>query len=85
MDAFSVHLPPATENQDVEIAVKVNGTTTDFQYRVEFFSLHDFGFPRESRANCIRTILAEYDSNWDTYQISPIDEERIAITFRKKR
>lgn len=85
MNSFSVHLPASAENQDVAISVKVNGATLDFQYRVEFFNLHDHGFPEISRANCIRTILAEYDANWDTFQVSPVDEDRIAITFRKKR
>ncbi len=85
MNSFAVHLPNASENQNVEISVKVNGATLDFQYRVEFFNLHDYNFPEISRASCIRTILAEYDSNWDTFQVSPVDEDRIAITFRKKR
>lgn len=85
MNSFAVQIPSFEENQNVEIAVKVNGTTLDYQYRVEFFTLHDYGFPGISRANCIRNILAEYDSGWDTYQVSPVDEERIAITFRRKR
>lgn len=85
MNAFAVQIPAFAENQNVEIAVKVNGATLDFQYRVEFFTLRDFGFPNTSRANCIRNIIAEYDANWDTYQVSPVDEDRIAITFRKKR
>ncbi|MCU0427130.1 MAG: hypothetical protein MUF71_16050 [Candidatus Kapabacteria bacterium] len=85
MNAFAVQIPSIAENQHVEISVNVNGATLDFHYRVEFFTLRDYGFPNVSRANCIRNILAEYDANWDTYQVSAVDEDRIAITFRKKR
>lgn len=85
MNSFAVQIPSANESQHVEISVHVNGSTLEYQYRVEFFALTDFGFPALTRANCIRNILAEYDAQWDTYQVSPVDEDRIAITFRKKR
>ncbi len=85
MGIIGIDIPQLNEEQEIEVEVKVNGIKKQYNYRVEIFYWDQCPYPTEDRAECIRQLVAGYDSNWDLTHIGLPTDEYIAITFRKKR
>ena len=85
MGAIAINIPQITGEQDIEVEVRINGEKKSYNYRVEVFHWADCENPSEDRVDCIRQILAQYDPDWELYQIGMPTDEVVPITFRKKR
>jgi len=85
MSIIGIEIPQYTEDQEIEVEVKINGTTRQYHYRVEVFHWDDCPYPTDDRVECIRQIVNGYDKNWELAHIGLPTEDYIPITFRKKR
>ncbi len=85
MGHIAIQIPQIPGEQEIEIDVKINGIRQQYNYRVEIFYWKDCEKPGDSRAECIRGILARYDKNWELYYIGAPTREYVPLTFRKKR
>lgn len=85
MGIIGIEIPQLNEEQDIEVEVKVNGITKQYNYRVEIFYWEECSYPTEDRVECIRQMVNNYDKNWDLAHIGLPTDDYIPLTFRKKR
>ena len=83
MGAIAIPLPSAGGHQDIEVDIRVNGQLQQLNYRVEVFYWRDCQ-AQQSRAECIREILASYDPQWQLYHIGAPTATFVPITFMKR-
>lgn len=85
MGIIGIEIPQLNEEQDIEVEVKVNGITKQYNYRVEIFYWEECPYPTEDRVECIRQLINNYDNNWNLAHIGLPTDDYIPITFKKKR
>jgi len=85
MSSIAIRIPELEGEQDVEVQVKINGEKRQYNYRVEIFRWEDCPYPTEDRVECIKKLVADYDSDWDLAHIGVPTDVFIPITFKKKR
>lgn len=85
MGIIGIEIPQLNEEQDIEVEVRVNGITKQYNYRVEIFYWEECPYPTEDRVECIRQLINNYDKQWSLAHIGLPTDDYIPITFKKKR
>ena len=82
MPSISIQLPNVNADHVVEIQVKINGESKRYNYRIEVFEWDECK-TEQSHAECLKSILTNYDKNWRMIQICSADEKNIPIMFKQ--
>jgi hypothetical protein len=83
MASISIQLPNMEADHTIEIDVKINGRQQRYHYKVELFPWDECPKP-ESKVECLKHIISNYDHNWQLIQIGSATEKSIPIMFREK-
>ena len=84
MRSIAVELPNVPGEHEIEVDVKINGIKRSYFYKVELFRWDDCDELPDSRVECIKKIVSEYDEEWELAHIGMPSKEFIPITFQKK-
>ena len=84
MADICIQVPDMDQHKVIEVEVKVNGEKKRYNYRVELFDWTQFTDSTEERIRFMREKIANYDANWQLYQIGAPTEKHIPIMFRQK-
>jgi len=84
MSIIGIEIPQLNEEQEIEVEVKINGVTKQYNYRVEIFYWDNCPYPTEDRVECIKNLIKDYDNQWALAHIGLPTDDYIPITFKKK-
>ena len=83
MPSINIQLPAMDTESSIEIEVRVNGEKEKYHYRVEIFKWE--GCEQAiSHAECLKTMIKEYDNNWRVIQIGGPTNQSIPVMFKQK-
>jgi len=85
MSVIGIEIPKLDEEQDIEVDIRINGIKKQFHYRVEIFYWEEYPYPREERVECIKSLIKDYNPDWDLAYIGVPNDDYIPITFKKQR
>ncbi len=79
-----VLIPDVDIEQNVEIDVRINGRKKTMQYRVELLNWEGNDVPPKEKVQVLRHKIAEYDKDWELFEVGAPTDENIPLMFRKK-
>jgi hypothetical protein len=83
MPSINIQLPAMDAESSIEIEVRVNGEKKKYHYRVEIFKWegceHSISY-----ADCLKSMIKEYDDNWRVIQIGGPTNQSIPVMFKQK-
>ncbi|MDA0195283.1 MAG: hypothetical protein O2887_11380 [Bacteroidetes bacterium] len=85
MSVIGIEIPRLDEEQNIEVEIKINGIKKQFHYRVEIFYWEECPYPADERVECIKSLISNYNPDWDLAYIGVPNDDYIPITFKKKR
>ncbi len=81
---LAIPIPNVPGKQDIEIEMTMNGHRRKFHYRVEVFHWADCEIGTDTREDCVRGLVKEYDDEWAVYHIGMPTDDYVPLTFIKK-
>lgn len=78
-------IPEWEEDQNLEIAVRINGKKKTMTYRVEILKWEGTVPSSAEKVTTIQHKLSEYDKDWQLVQIGSPADNKISLLFREKR
>ena len=83
MPSINIQLPAMDAESSIEIEVRVNGEKKKYHYRVEIFKWE--GCKQSlTHAECLETMIKEYDDDWRVIQIGGPTNHSIPVMFKQK-
>ena len=82
MPNINIQLPVVEADQMIEVEVKINGQKKKINYRIEIFSWTKcLNF--ENKAECLKTMIQNYDQQWQVIQIGGHTDEYVPLMFKQ--
>jgi hypothetical protein len=81
MPTINIQLPAIQADKEVEIEIKINGSSKRYHYRVEIIPWEDCPDPNE-KIQCLRQSIEKFSPNWQLVQIGTATDRNIPLTFR---
>ena len=83
MASINIQLPAMDAENSIEIEVRINGKTNKHHYRVEIFKWEGCNH-NMTHAECLKTMIKEYDDDWKVIQIGGPTNHSIPVMFKQK-
>ena len=84
MNEICIHVPSLKAQQSVEVEVTFNGKKRLMNYRVETFDWTLGGTDPAGRIERLRSMIADYDADWELVQIGVPDNDLVPVMFRQR-
>jgi hypothetical protein len=81
MPTINIQLPAIQADKEVEIEIKINGSSKKFYYRVEIIPWEDCPDANE-KVQCLRQSIKKFSPDWQLVQIGAATDKNIPLTFR---
>jgi len=83
MQKINIQLPAIEADKEVQIEIKINGSSKKYHYRVEIIPWQDCPDP-DQKINCLRQSIARFSPDWQLVQIGAATDKNIPLTFRAR-
>lgn len=83
MDQVCIPIPMPDEDETLELAVTVGGTTRLVEYRIETVNWPP-GASADERVDRLQSFIDRYEDGWTLVQIGSPGEGTVPITFRRR-
>ena len=83
MPKINIQLPAIEADKEVQIEIKINGSSKKFLYRVEIIPWEDCPDP-DQKISCLRDSIAKFSEGWQLVQIGAATDKNIPLTFKAK-
>lgn len=83
MPSINIQLPAMDAESSIEIEVRINGEKKKYHYRVEIFKWEGCE-QSTTHAECLKSMINEYDDNWRVIQIGGPTNQSIPVMFKQK-
>jgi len=83
MQKINIQLPAIEADKEVQIEIKINGSSKKYHYRVEIIPWEDCPDP-DQKINCLRQSIARFSPDWQLVQIGAATDKNIPLTFRAR-
>ena len=83
MPKINIQLPAIEADKEVQIEIKVNGSSRKYHYRVEIIPWEDCPDPQQ-KVQCLRQSIDRFAPDWQLVQIGAATDKNIPLTFRAR-
>jgi hypothetical protein len=83
MQKINIQLPAIEADKEVQIEIKINGSSKKYHYRIEIIPWEDYPDP-EQKINCLRQSIARFSPDWQLVQIGAATDKNIPLTFKAR-
>ena len=83
MPTINIQLPAIEADKEVQIEIKINGSSKKYHYRVEIIPWDDCPGP-DQKIQCLRQSIDKFAPDWQLVQIGAATDKNIPLTFRSK-
>ena len=83
MPTINIQLPAIEADKEVQIEIKINGSSKKYHYRVEIIPWEDCPDP-DQKINCLRQSIDKFAPDWQLVQIGAATDKNIPLTFRAR-
>jgi len=84
MREIVILVPDFEPEQNVEIAVTINGRKKVINYRVELLNFEAEGAPPKDKVTVLRHKIAENEKDWELVEIGAPANDNVPLMFRRK-
>ena len=83
MPTINIQLPAIEADKEVQIEIKINGSSKKYHYRVEIIPWDNCPDP-DQKIQCLRQSIDKFAPDWQLVQIGAATDKNIPLTFRSK-
>jgi len=83
MQKINIQLPAIEADKEVQIEIKINGSSKRYHYRIEIIPWEDCPDP-DQKINCLRQSIARFSPDWQLVQIGAATDKNIPLTFKAR-
>ena len=83
MQKINIQLPAIEADKEVQIEIKINGSSKKYYYRVEIIPWEDCPDP-DQKINCLRQSIEKFSPEWQLVQIGAATDKNIPLTFKAR-